>query len=341
MSGLTLEDIARQAGVSRSTASRVVNAHPSVRSDVRERVNRVILETGYHPNAAARTLASQRSAMIGLVIPRSVNSFFTDPFFPYLIQGITQACNLYDYTLGLFVVGSKEDEEQVFPRVSRKGLLDGIIMQSGVAGDPLFNRLADVGIPLVVVGRPHTTKNVNYVDVDNVRASFTAVEHLIQLGRQRIATITGPLDHCESMDRRAGYIQALEHYRMPVEDALIAEADFTGSGAYKAMKALLAVSPDAVFAASDDMAFGAIQAIQEAGLRVPEDIAIVGFDDLPSNTIHSGIKLTTIHQPVIQFGAKTVELLIDIIEKGVMPARRVIMDTELIIRDTSGASRRQ
>jgi LacI family transcriptional regulator len=140
---LTLEDIARKAGVSRSTVSRVVNDQPNVRDEVRQRVWEVINRTGYHPNAAARTLASHRSWMIGLVLPRSVSSFFTDPYFPHLTKGIAQACNQYDYTLALFLVDSKEDEDKIYPRVSRRDLLDGILVQSGQIGDHLIDRLAN------------------------------------------------------------------------------------------------------------------------------------------------------------------------------------------------------
>lgn len=338
MPGLTLEDIAKQAGVSRSTVSRVVNEHPNVRSDVRKRVLKVIQATGYHPNAAARTLVSQRSSMIGLVIPRNVNSFFTDPYFPHFTAGITQACNQNDYTLALFVIGSKEDEEKTFPRVARNGLLDGIIIQSGIMGDELVARLVASNMPLVIAGRPYHQSGVSYVDVDNVDAAFNAVHHLIKLGNKRIATITGPIQRCESIDRKDGYLNALKKSGIPVDESLIIEADFTGTGGYAAMQKLLPAKPDAVFAASDDMAIGAIRAVRDAGLRVPEDIAFVGFDDLPT-TAHSGINLTTVRQPVVQFGIKTVEVLIDLIENGVKPARRLIMDTELIIRDTCGAPR--
>lgn len=337
MSELTLEDIAKKAGVSRSTVSRVVNEHPYVRTDVRKRVLKVIQDTGYHPNAAARTLVSQRSSMLGLVIPRSVSSFFTDPYFPHLTQGITQACNQFDYTLALFVIGSKEDEEKTLPRVSRNGFLDGLIIQTGILGDQLVDRLTSSNIPLVVAGRPHQQNGVSYVDVDNVAAAMVATNHLIQLGRKRIALITGPQSRCESIDRKNGYIQALKAHGYSVDEKLIVESEFTGTGGYIAMQQLLQQKPDAIFAASDDLAIGAIHAVRDVGLRVPEDIAFVGFDDLPTTAL-SGINLTTIRQPVVKFGVKVVELLIDLIENGVKPARRLIMDTELIIRDTCGAS---
>jgi LacI family transcriptional regulator len=336
---LTLEDIAKLAGVSRSTASRVVNNHPNVRTDVRERVLQIIQNTGYHPNAAARTLASQRSWMIGLVLPRSVSSFFADPYFPRLTQGIAQACNQYNYTLGLFLVGTKEDEEKIFPRVSRTGFLDGVLVQSGQIGDQLIERLVNSNIPLVIVGRPFHTQNLSYIDVDNVNAAYNAVSHLIHLGYKRIATITGTISSTVSIDRKEGYVKALVERGRNVDKGLIVEGDFTEAGGYYAMQQLLPASPDAVFAASDQMAIGAMRAVREAGLKIPDDIAFVGFDDLPIATLPDP-PLTTVRQPIYQFGIKAVEILLDLIDNGINPPRRIIMGTELVIRDSCGESRR-
>jgi LacI family transcriptional regulator len=334
---LTLEDIAKKAGVSRSTVSRVVNDQPNVRDEVRQRVWEVINRTGYHPNAAARTLASHRSWMIGLVLPRSVSSFFTDPYFPHLTKGIAQACNQYDYTLALFLVDSKEDEDKIYPRVSRRDLLDGILVQSGQIGDHLIDRLANSNIPVVIAGRPFHVNGVSYIDVDNIAAAQNAVTHLIRLGRERVATIAGPDNGTVGIDRKAGYLKALADQGRSVDDALIAEGDFTEAGGYAAMQRLLPAQPDAVFAASDLMAIGAMRAVRDSGLHIPDDVAFVGFDDLPIATL-TDCPLTTVHQPVYEFGFKAVQTLLDLIENGIEPARRIIMETELIVRDSCGAS---
>lgn len=340
MSDLTLEDIAKQAGVSRSTVSRVVNDHPNVRKDVRRRVLEVIARTGYHPNAAARALASQRSWTIGLVLPRSVSSFFTDPFFPRLTQGVAQACNQNNYTLSLFLISTKEDEEKIFPRLARKGYLDGILVQAGQIGDQLIDCLIESGVPLVVAGRPFDTNRVSYIDVDNVNAVYNAVSHLIRLGRKRIGMIAGPDNSTVSLDRRAGYTNALRERGLDPDPALVAEGDFSEASGYSAMQQLLPVKPGAIFAASDMMAIGAMRAIRDAGLRVPEDIAVVGFDDLPLASLPTP-SLTTVRQHIYEFGYQAVEILIDLIENGTEPPRRVIMDTELIIRESCGATRRK
>lgn len=340
MPNLTLEDVAKQAGVSRSTASRVVNDDPNVSDLARKRVQQVILTTGYHPHAAARSLASQRSRMIGLVLPRSVSSFFTDPYFPRLTQGVAQACNQHNLTLGLFILATKDDEERIFPLVSRQGLLDGIIVQTARKGDKLINRLIGSNFPVIVAGRPFRDSGVSYIDVDNIQAAHLAVCYLINLGYKRIATITGMMNGTAGIDRMEGYLRAIGEHGRPVDKSLIAEGDFTEQSGYIAMKKLLPVRPDAVFAASDTMAIGAIRATREAGMRIPGDIAFVGFDDLPVASL-SDFKLTTIRQPIIQFGAQAVVSLMDLIENGIKPSRRIIMDTELIIRDSCGSTLRK
>jgi LacI family transcriptional regulator len=337
---LTLEEIARLSGVSRSTVSRVINQQPNVSEDVRKRVETVIQETGYQPNLAAQTLVSKRSWMIGLVLPRSVSTFFTDPYFPLLTQGIAQGCNQYDYTLGLFLVGSKEDEEKIFPRVSRKGMLDGVLIQSGQIGDQLIDRVANSNLPVVVVGSPVHSKDVSYIDVDNASGAYNAVSHLMRLGYQRIGTITGQLGSAAADDRLEGYKKALVERGRNLEEGLIVEGDFTEAGGFYAMQQLLPASPNAVFAASDLMSIGAMRAVNEAGLKIPEDIAFVGFDDVAVAT-YANPKLTTVRQPISRFGKNAVEILIDLIENGIQPARRIIMDTELVIRDSCGASRRK
>ncbi len=337
MPDLTLEDIAKQAGVSRSTASRVVNNDPNVSDAVRRRVQDVIHATGYQPHQAARNLASKRSWMIGLVLPRTVSSFFTDPYFPRLTQGVAQACNQHNYTLGLFLLETKEDEIRLLPRISSRGLLDGIVLQTAPMDDRLFNRLVNSDFPVMILGRPFHANGVSFIDVDNIQASYNAVNHLLGLGYRRIATITGRLNGTAGIDRKEGYLKAMMECGWKADDCLIAEGDFTEPSGFMAMQKLLPLKPDAVFAASDTMAVGAMRAVQEAGLHIPRDIAMIGFDDLPIASV-SDINLTTVRQPISQFGAKAVETLIDLIENGMKPSRRIIMDTELIIRDSCGAS---
>lgn len=338
MQNLKLEDIAQLAGVSRSTVSRVINNHPNVSDSVRQRVLEIISQTGYQPNLAARSLASQRSNIIGLVIPRSVSNLFIDPYFPRLTQGVAQACNESNYTLSLFLFHTKEDEHNLFPRISRPGLVDGIILQSTNAGDGLVQQLNQSRIPFVIAGRPMEVSDVSYVDVDNITGAYSAVRHLVLQGYRRIGTVTGPLNSTAGQDRLEGFKRALSESHLDYDEQLYIESDFTEGGGYYAAQRLLLQEPDALFIASDTMAFGALRAIREAGLAVPDEIALVSFDDLPIAS-RANPPLTTIRQPIRYLGIKLVETLLDILENGPNPPRRVIFGTQLVIRESCGANR--
>lgn len=335
---LTLETVAKLAGVSRSTVSRVINQQESVRPEVRERVLRVIEETGYQPNLAARSLASSRSHLIGLVIPRIVRSLFSDPYYPRLIEGISEVCNARDYVLSLFLFHTPNEEEKLYPRVLQHGLVDGVLISSPSIDDALLTRIADSRMPGLVIGRPDDTLKLSYVDVDNLAGALTAVTHLITLNYQRIGTLTLPQTLRAGVDRLAGYRQALSLRDRPLDESLIVGSDFSEAGGYRAMQRLLRAQPDAVFAASDAIALGAMRAVRDAGLRIPEDIAFVGFDDLPLAPT-AVPPLTTIRQPIRRMGQLAAETLLDILQNGPEPVRRIILPTQLIIRESCGASR--
>jgi len=332
---LTLEKIGEIAGVSRATVSRVVNESPGVRPQVRERVLKVIQETGYQPNLAARSLASNRMGIIGLVIPTAIQSLFTDPYFPRLIQGMTQVCNENDYTMSLFLLHSEDEEEKLYPRVLNRGYLDGIILASFDKNDPLIGRLEKSEMPFIMVGRPDEASNASYVDVNSEDGAYTAVAHLIHRGRKRIATITGRLDMNSGIDRLNGYKNALSERGLPIDEALIVNGSNSEIEAYNAMLRLLPHKPDAVFVASDGMALGALRALRTANIAIPDEIAVVGFDDLPPAAT-SDPPLTTVKQPVRRMGALAAETLLDIIKEGPEPPRRIALPTELIIRQTCG-----
>jgi LacI family transcriptional regulator len=323
----------------------VVNQHPNVRPEVRERVWEVIRKTGYQPHAAARSLATRRTRVIGLIIPQAVTTLFTDPYFPILIRGVADACNAHNYhlMLSLFsrrrVQESRARQDLLYQQVLRSRYLDGVVVSSAPLDDPIFPRLLEDGVPFIIVGRyPH--ERANYVDVDNVVGARMAVEHLLRLGHERVATITGPLNMCAGQDRLEGYRQALAARGIPVDEDLIAEGDFTEQGGQAAMRRLLPHRPTAVFAASDMMAAGAIKVLREAGLRVPEDVAVVGFDDIPLASMVEP-PLTTVRQPIEQLGSMAVELLVSLMENpGEETVHRVVLPTELVIRASCGVRSR-
>jgi LacI family transcriptional regulator len=332
---LTIRQIAELAGISRSTVSRVLNDHPNVNARTRERVLQVIADTGFRPDPIARSLSSRRAGIIGLVIPLAIQSLFEDPFFPRLMQGISQGCNSNDYTLSLFLLHTPEEEAKLYPKFSRRQLLDGVIVTATRGGDPLIPQLLANRVPFVLHGR-HEDGRVNFVDVDNVTGAYTAVTHLVRLGRRRIGLITGPSGSLAADDRKQGYLNALQDRRVPVDESLIVHGDFTQASGFQAMQRLLAHEPDAVFVASDSMALGSLRALRNAGKRVPEEVAVVGFDDMPQAATASP-PLTTVRQPIQRAGALAVEMLVDILENGVDPPRRIILPTELVIRDSCGS----
>ena len=334
MNSLTLEDIAKKSGVSRSTVSRVINNHPNVSKKARERVQEVIDQTGFQPHAAARALVSNRSWTCGLILPRTINSFFTDPYYPSLIQGIAQACGKQNYTFSLFLMGDKEDEEKIFSRVSRRGFMDGILFQSDQIGDALIDKLAESGMPLVILGRPFQGEKVNYVDINNVESVENAIDYLFNTGHKKIGTITGPLNTTVGIDRKKGYINSIKKHGRDIDDSIIAEGTFTEASGYLGMKKIFPGKPDAVFAASDQMALGAIRAIREGGLKIPEDVSVIGYDDFPL-PIPTSPPLTTLRQPIGEFGNEALRLLIDVIENRYQPARQVVLKSEFIIRGST------
>jgi LacI family transcriptional regulator len=333
---LTIEQIARQAGVSRSTASRVLNNHPNVSHGARESVLAVARRLNFQPNLAARSLAAGHTHILGLVIPMAVSALFADPFFGVLSQGVTSACNASDHSVMLWLA-EPEYERRTISQILHNGLIDGVILASGLVDDPLLQSLTKSDLPFILVGRHPTDTNVNYVDVDNVNSARSIVAYLLRLGHRRVATITGPVNMIAGADRYEGYLGALHDQGIALDSDLVVSGGFTESGGHIAMKHLLPFKPDAVFCASDTMAIGALRAVREAGLRVPEDIALVGFDDMPFAE-HTDPPLTTVRQPIYRSGVLAAETLIDLIANPSSKPRRIILPTELVIRESSGST---
>lgn len=334
--GATLDGVAREAGVSRATVSRVVNGSPKVSPDVRRAVERAVARLGYVPNPAARSLVTRRSDSVGLIITEPASRLFDDPFFPRLLRGISAELSSRSLQLVL-LMPEDDDAEQRLERYLGAGHVDGVLLVSLHGDDPLPAHLQARGVPMVIGGRPPAGVSSSYVDVDNREAARSAVRHLAGLGRQRIATITGPQDMGAGVDRLEGYLDGLAEVGLSRDERLIANADFTYEGGVTAMRRLIkaAADLDAVFAASDLIAAGALSVLRSLGRDVPGEVAIVGFDDSPLAAATEP-PLTSVRQPIEEMGRELVRLLAETLARPNRANRSVLLSTELVRRSSSG-----
>jgi LacI family transcriptional regulator len=335
---MNLEDIAKKAGVSRATVSRVINNAPNVNANTREQVWEIIRKENFQPDPAARALVRRKTEIVGVVVPTEENIFFTDNnYFTQILAGVSQVTRERDYGMLLWL-GEMMDDERLMQKVSNNRQMDGIIFASVTHDHPLFKRLLNLKGPFVMIDRPLEYDDCfSYVTVDNVEAGENATSHLISLGRRRIAHITGHPDISDARDRLQGYKNALIKAGMPIDENLIVQSHFNRQKGYDAAMPLLRDhKPDAIFAAGDTIAIGAIQAAHEAGLRVPEDVAVIGFDDVDVAS-QAFPALSTVRQPVREKGAAAARLLLDLIENRVQGPQHLVLQTELVIRDSCGA----
>jgi DNA-binding LacI/PurR family transcriptional regulator len=327
----TLEQVAARAGVSRATVSRVVNGSTTVAPEIRKNVLRAIQELGYVPNHAARSLVTQRTNSVALVLPEpSTRVFSDDLFFPSLIRGVGQEMEAADKQLVLMMASSTASHDRI-EQYAMAGHVDGVMMASVHGADPLPGTLARMGIPVVCNGRPLGHSTVPYVDVDSVNGAVLAVRRLVEAGRQRIATIAGPQDMVAGIDRLAGYRSELRNSK---RRSIVAVGDFTRDSGEVAMRQLLDDDPalDAVFVASDLMAHGALSALRQAGRRIPDDVAVIGFDDFELAR-YTEPPLTTIRQPIVELGRELARQLLRL-ANGEEIEDALVLPTALVVRDS-------
>lgn len=325
----TLEMVGALAGVSRATVSRVVNGSPKVSPEIAQAVRAAISELGYVPNRAARSLASKQAHAIALVVPEDMTHFFGDLYFASIVVGINDRLQDSDYVLNLMVASEGRDGKTL--RYLQGGNVDGAFVVSHHTSDRFLDALTDA-IPVVFGGRPADHITGGYVvDVDNVAGARLAAEHLLSIGRRRIAHIAGPSTMPAGIDRARGFEAVLNE--AGIEPGPIVEGDFTMRGGSEAMRALLAQDADidAVFIASDLMAAGAMTVLRSAGVNVPDDVAVVGYDDSEAAT-SSPVPLTTVRQPSEAMGATMVDILLGVLRGEEDHPRMTTLPTELIIR---------
>jgi DNA-binding LacI/PurR family transcriptional regulator len=336
----TLEDVARIAGVSRATVSRVINGVRNVDEGIQDAVREAIAATGYAPNRAARSLVTRRAGTVALIVsgPETAGAgfptaVFADPFFGRVAAGVVDFLRGLGTHPLLMLADTGAARADVVAHL-RNGGADGALVVSTHAHDPLPESLVRAKIPVVLFARPATPLPISYVDLANADGARLAAEHLLARGRRRVATITGPLDVPAAQDRLTGFRDTLARHGHPYVP--VAEGDFRTGGGERAMARLLAEHPglDSVFAANDLMAQGALQVLRRQGRRVPGDVAVVGFDDSPP-ALACDPQLTTVRQPIEDMAAAMARILVSRIEEPDGEPTSVIFDPVLVVRASS------
>ncbi|MBN1174109.1 MAG: LacI family DNA-binding transcriptional regulator [Micromonosporaceae bacterium] len=327
----TLVEVARRAQVSRTVASRVINNGPNVSRAKRDAVEKAIRELGYTPNRAARALATRRTGVVVLAVSGDGPEVFADPFFAQVIVGASAALERTDLHLVLSLATTGHGQRRLQTFLRTRGA-DGMMLVAIRGDDPLIDIAAQSGLPTVFIGLPMRGAPPCYVDVDNAGGSRAATEHLLRSGRRRIAMINGPADTAVGRERRRGYTEAL--LLAGLEPYATEQGDFLETGGAAAMRTLLSARPDldAVVAANDNMAAGALQVLRDAGRTVPGDVAVVGFDDLHI-AVHTDPKLTTVHQPVQALGREAARMLVELLD-GAQP-ESFILPTRMVVRESA------
>jgi DNA-binding LacI/PurR family transcriptional regulator len=333
----TLDQVAARAGVGRGTVSRVVNGSSQVSPEARAAVLKAIDELGYVPNRAARSLVTRRTDSVALVVSESEERLFGEPFFAGIVRGISSALAETQLQLWLAMAQSSAERKQIEPHLTYQHV-DGVMLLSLHDTDPLPVLLAERGLPTVLGGRSarmlRHVEELSFVDNDNEGGARAAVAFLVGQGRRCIAIIAGPQDMGVGITRLAGYRAAMLGAGLPPDETLIEYGDFSEASGAAAMARLLKVAPglDAVFAASDPMAAGALRTLVQSGRRVPRDVAVVGFDDSPMAR-QTQPPLTTVHQSVEGMGREMVRLLLARIGGG--PPQSTVLDTHLVVREST------
>lgn len=330
----TLDDLAKLSGVSRATVSRVINGG-SVAPETRQRVLDVLETTNYRPNLAARNLASGRSGVVGVVMHVAPSLTFSDAYFSELLTGIGDS--LTSEAAGMMLWLGNRTKEETLDQILGMGMLDGVIVTADTSDDPLVDGLRASDLPVVLIGHRRADRDANYVDIDHEAAAGAVTEHLIRTGRTRIAHITGRRSSVSGRDREIGFKRAMSRAGLSV-DGRIVPGDYTEESGRQGVDELLSggVKVDAIFCGNDNSARGAMEAIRAAGLQVPEDIAIAGFDDLEF-AAQLDPPLTTIRQRIGEMGQEAAQTLLGLLENPDGGPRRVLLPTELVVRQSTAA----
>jgi len=324
-------DVARASGVSYATVSRVLSGYEFVRESTRNRVMEAVEHLGYVANLQARSLAGGRSQIIGLLVPSLGNSYVGT-----IARGIDQELERANYDLMLYTSHRHPGKESFYVSAIANGLTEGLLLIAPLVPTAYLDALREQNFPYVLIDQVDAAEDSSVVEATNWKGAYEATRYLIQLNHTRIAFIKGTLAVRSAVDRLRGFKAAMADCDIPVREELIIDGDFLPQPSYEATKRLLQSvnpPPTAIFASNDLSAFGAMDAIRECGLRIPDDISIVGFDDIPQASIVYP-KLTTVRQPLEQMGQVAVKMLLERIEDRSLTPQRVTLETQLVIRDS-------
>lgn len=332
----TIKEVAQLAGVSPSTVSRVISDSPRISDETKKVVREAMESLGYHPNAIARSLVSKSTSTIGIVMPQSTERAFLNPFFPQALSGVSAAAHEQGYCILLSTGDNEKDQLSSIESIVMGGRVDGVIIMYSSVDNEVLDALKRMKVPAIVIGKPLKPKDVLYVDNDNVKASFEVTEKLIKNGHKKIALISGAFKLVVSLDRLDGYMNALKKYNIPFRKDLIVElSEFITKGAYeRTMELLKSEDRPTAFVVTDDvMAFGVMDAIKESGLRIPEDIEIMSFNNVPSSEL-TNPSLTSVDIDAFSLGYEASKLIIEKI-KGEADRDKVIVPTRIVYRESS------
>lgn len=332
----TISDVARRAGVSTMTVSRVINGSGYASKTTRLRVERAVAELGYVPNALARQLRSKRSKTLALVI-----TDITNPFFTSIARGAEDVAGARGFGLLLCNTDESEAEEVEYVSMLLQRQIDGVLLVPASRSSRSIRLLRGRGVPVVVLDRRVRMPQVDVVRSDSEGGAYELTRHLIALGHHRIAVIAGPPSVSTSVDRVAGYRRALSEAAVPLDPDLVRHGGHQVAGGYQMATEVLNLPspPSAIFAANNFIAAGALGAVRAAGLRIPEDVSMVAFDDLPPVWLSDPF-LTVASQPAYELGQRGAELVLDrLLDGGGQPARSLVLPVDVVVRRSSGPPR--
>ena len=323
--------MARVSGVSYSTVSRVVNGHAYVRESTRQRVQAAMVELGYVAHVTARALASGRTQAVGLLAQEIDN-----PFFSVVIKGIDQEVSVAGYDLLLCTTHSRREKEAEYVARLSHGMVDGLLIVLPTLLPEYVAQLRAQRYPFVLIDHDSEAPGCNVINAANRAGTRAGISYLVELGHRRIGFISGRPDVGATHERFAGYQDALLEAGLPLDDDIVVEGDFLEARGYAAAAELLSLGrpPTAIFASSDVAALGVLAAARDAGLQVPRDLSVLGFDDIVEAS-YLGAALSTVRQPLREMGRMAVQRLMSLLADPLQPAVRTVMDTELVIRQTT------